>query len=152
MKNIIFKGCGTAIATPFKGDSINLLEFQKMIEYQITNKADSIIVCGTTGEASTLTVDERNDLIKTAIKTSNNKIPIIVGTGSNNTKVAVEQSIAAQKLGASGLLVVTPYYNKCSQEGLIRYYSAISSSVTIPIILYNVPSRTRYKYRTTNLF
>lgn len=146
MKNIIFKGCGTAIVTPFKADSINISEFQKMIEYQIQNKTDSIIVCGTTGEVSTLTAEERNDLIKTAVKTSNNRVPIIVGTGSNNTKLAVEQSILAQSLGADGLLVVTPYYNKCSQEGLIQYYSSIASSVSLPIIMYNVPSRTRSKY------
>ncbi len=146
MKKILFKGCGTAIVTPFKGDSINLTEFKNLIEYQVKNKADAIIVCGTTGESATLSKEEKISLIQETVKISNKKIPVIVGTGSNNTKSAIEQSMLAQKLGADGLLVVTPYYNKCSQEGLIQYYSTIASSVSIPIIMYNVPSRTRSKH------
>lgn len=142
MKQIIFKGCGTAIATPFKGDKVNIPEFKKLIEYQLSNKCDSIIVCGTTGESATLSVEEKVELIKCAVGTCNKKIPVIVGTGSNNTKKAIEQSRLAKKLGADGLLVVTPYYNKCTQEGLIHYYSAIATSVDLPIIMYNVPSRT----------
>lgn len=142
MKKIIFKGCGTAIVTPFKGDSVNIQEFQRLLEYQIQNKADSVIVCGTTGESATLTAEEKTELIKCAVKTCKGKIPVIVGTGSNNTKKAIENSILAEKLGADGLLVVTPYYNKCTQEGLIQYYSAIASSVKLPIIMYSVPSRT----------
>ena len=142
MKQILFKGCGTAIATPFKADTVNISEFKKLIEYQIANKCDSIIVCGTTGESATLTTKEKTELIKCAVETCNKKIPVIVGTGSNNTKSAIEQSILAQKLGANGLLVVTPYYNKCTQEGLIQYYSTIANSVNLPIILYNVPGRT----------
>lgn len=142
MKKILFKGCGTAIVTPFKGDSINIIEFKKLLDYQIQNNADSVIVCGTTGESSTLTKEEKVELIKCAVETCKGKIPVIVGTGSNNTKNAIEQSIIAEQLGADGLLVVTPYYNKCTQEGLIQYYSSIANSVNIPIIMYNVPSRT----------
>ena len=142
MKKILFKGCGTAIVTPFKGDTINLVEFKRLLDYQIQNSADSIIVCGTTGESATLTKDEKTKLIKCAVETCKGKIPVIVGTGSNNTKSAIEQSILAEQLGADGLLVVTPYYNKCTQEGLVQYYSSIASSVKLPIIMYNVPSRT----------
>ena len=142
MKNVIFKGCGTAIVTPFKGESINISEFKMLLDYQIQNKADSIIVCGTTGESATLTQEEKSELIKCAVKTCNKKIPVIVGTGSNNTLKAIEQSQIAEELGADALLIVTPYYNKCTQEGLIHYYSSIASSVNIPIIMYNVPSRT----------
>lgn len=142
MKKILFKGCGTAIVTPFKGENVNITEFKRLLEYQIQNKADSVIVCGTTGESATLTKDEKTSLIKCAVETCKNKIPVIVGTGSNNAKSAIEQSMLAEKLGANGLLIVTPYYNKCTQEGLIQYYSNIASSVKIPIIMYNVPSRT----------
>lgn len=142
MKNILFKGCGTAIATPFRDDSVNIQEFKKLLQFQLDNNADAIIVCGTTGESSTLTTEEKIELIKCSVQTVNNKIPIIVGTGSNNTLKAIEMSKLAQNLGASGLLVVTPYYNKCTQEGLVKYYSSIAANVDIPIILYNVPSRT----------
>lgn len=142
MKQILFKGCGTAIATPFKNDKLNISEFKKLLNYQIANKCDAVIVCGTTGESATLTTKEKEELIKCAVTTCNKKIPVIVGTGSNNTKKAIEQSRLAEKLGANGLLVVTPYYNKCTKQGLINYYSSIASSVKIPIIMYNVPSRT----------
>lgn len=142
MKDIIFKGCGTAIATPFKDGTVNLDEFKRLVKFQIKNKADSIIVCGTTGESPTLNVDEKKELIKCAVEVSNKKIPIIAGTGSNNTKKAIEMSKIAEDLGSDGLLVVTPYYNKCTQNGLIEYYKSIAKSVSIPIIMYNVPSRT----------
>ncbi len=142
MKDIIFKGCGTAIATPFKDGTVNLDEFKRLVKFQIENKADSIIVCGTTGESPTLSVDEKIELIKCAVEVSNKKIPIIAGTGSNDTKKAIEMSKIAEDLGADGLLVVTPYYNKCTQNGLIEYYKSIAKSVSIPIIMYNVPSRT----------
>ncbi len=142
MKDIIFKGCGTAIATPFKDGTVNLDEFKRLVKFQIENKADSIIVCGTTGESPTLSVDEKIELIKCAVEVSNKKIPIIAGTGSNNTKKAIEMSKTAEDLGADGLLIVTPYYNKCTQNGLIEYYKSIAKSVSIPIIMYNVPSRT----------
>ena len=142
MKQILFKGCGTAIATPFNENGVNLNEFKKILNFQLENNVDSIIVCGTTGEASTMTKDEKISTIKCAIETVNNKVPIIVGTGSNNTKQAIENSKLAESLGANGLLIVTPYYNKCTQNGLIRHYKEIAKNVSIPIILYNVPSRT----------
>lgn len=142
MKKILFKGCGTAIATPFDENGVNIDEFKKLVQSQIENHVDSIIVCGTTGEASTMTNDEKISVIKCAIQTANKRIPIIVGTGSNNTKQAIENSKIAESLGADGLLIVTPYYNKCTQDGLIKHYTAIAQSVSIPIILYNVPSRT----------
>lgn len=142
MKKILFKGCGTAIATPFNEQGVNLLEFQKLVKFQIEKKVDALIVCGTTGEASTMSKKEKISVIKCAVQTSNGKIPIIVGTGSNNTKQAIENSKLAESLGADGLLIVTPYYNKCTQAGLIEHYKAIASSVNLPIILYSVPSRT----------
>ena len=142
MKKILFKGCGTAIATPFNEHGVNLLEFQKLVKFQIKKKVDALIVCGTTGEASTMSQEEKISVIKCAIQTSNKKIPIIVGTGSNNTKQAIENSKLAESLGADGILVITPYYNKCTQAGLIEHYKAIASSVNLPIILYSVPSRT----------
>lgn len=142
MKPILFKGCGTAIATPFNDTGVNITEFKKLVEFQIENEVDSLIVCGTTGEASTMTKEEKIEVINCAIQTSNRKIPIIVGTGSNNTMQAIENSQLAENLGADGLLVVTPYYNKATQKGLIAHYKAIAESVSIPIILYNVPSRT----------
>ena len=142
MKKILFKGCGTAISTPFSNTGVNFEEFEKLIENQIQNKADSIIVCGTTGEASTMTTEEKLATIKCAIKTSNSRIPIIAGTGGNNTKQVIEYSKEVEKLGIDGLLIVTPYYNKCTQKGLIKHYKEIAKNVSSPIILYNVPSRT----------
>ena len=142
MKDIIFKGCGTAIATPFANDEIDYLEFKKLLKFQIKNKADSIIVCGTTGESATMTPKEKRELIKLSVKTCKGKIPVIAGTGSNNTSKTVEMSKIAESLGVDGLLIVTPYYNKTTQKGLIKHYKKIASSVNIPIILYNVPSRT----------
>lgn len=142
MKKILFKGCGTAIATPFDENGVNIGEFKKLVESQIANNVHSIIVCGTTGEASTMTKEEKTAVIKCAIETSNKRIPIIVGTGSNNTMQAIENSKLAESLGADGLLVVTPYYNKCTQNGLIAHFKAIAESVSIPIILYSVASRT----------
>lgn len=142
MKKIIFKGCGTAIAPPFTEDGINFKEFEKLIEYQISEGIDSIIVCGTTGESSTMTLDEKKTLIKFAIEAIDNRVPIIIGTGSNNTASSIELSQYAESAGADGLLLVTPYYNKTTQEGLIKHYTAIANNTNLPIILYNVPSRT----------
>lgn len=143
MKKILFKGCGTAIATPFNEEGVNLKEFERLIESQIQNKVDSIIVCGTTGEATTMTKEEKDETIKCAIKTANKRIPIIVGTGSNSTSQAIENSKHAKELGADGILVVTPYYNKCTQKGLIEHFTKIAESVyPLPVILYSVPGRT----------
>lgn len=142
MKNLVFSGVATALATPFDENGINTKEFSKFINFQIASGINAIVVCGTTGEAATMSHSERNIAIKCAISTVDNKIPVIVGTGSNNTKTAIELSIEAEELGADALLVVTPYYNKTTQNGLIEHFKLIASSVSIPIILYNVPSRT----------
>ena len=142
MKKILFKGCATAIATPFNENGVNLEEFKKLLEFQIKNNVDAIVVCGTTGESSTMTKEEKIETIKCAIETVQKRVPVIVGTGSNNTMQAVEMSKIAEDLGADGLLVVTPYYNKTTQKGLIEHYKIIANSVSLPIILYSVPSRT----------
>ncbi len=143
MKNTIFKGAGVALITPMNPDgSVNYDKLKELVEFQINNGTDAIISCGTTGESSTLTVDEHVEVIKTTIKQVAGRVPVIAGTGSNDTAFAVELSQEAEALGADGLLTVTPYYNKTSQAGLIAHYTKIADSVNIPIILYNVPSRT----------
>ncbi len=142
MKKIIFKGCGTAIVTPFDENGVNFKEFEKLIEFQIANKVDSIIVCGTTGESSTMTIDERKKTIEFAVKTVNGRIPVIAGTGGNCTASVIEFTKWAESIGIDGALIVTPYYNKTTQDGLIAHYSAIASQTKLPIILYSVPSRT----------
>lgn len=142
MKKILFKGCGTAISTPFDENGVNLKEFERLIENQIQNKVDAIIVCGTTGESSTMTTEEKKQAIECAVKTANGRIPVIAGTGGNNTKQVIENSKLAESLGVDGLLIVTPYYNKCTQKGLVEHYKVIAQSVSLPIILYSVPSRT----------
>lgn len=142
MKKVIFKGCGTAIITPFTENGVNLKEFEKLIENQIENKIDALIVCGTTGESSTMTLEERKETIKFAVEAVHKRVPVIVGTGSNCTKSAIEMTKFAECVGADGALIVTPYYNKTTQEGLIAHYKAIAKETNLPIILYNVPSRT----------
>ena len=142
MKNTIFEGCGTAIVTPFTEDGVNFDEFKKLIEFQIENEVDAIIVCGTTGEASTMTTEEKKETIKFAIDTIAKRTKVIVGTGSNNTKTAIEMSKFAEEAGADGILVVTPYYNKTTQQGLIAHYTEIAKAVKLPIIMYSVPGRT----------
>lgn len=143
MKKIIFTGAGVAIATPMNADgSINYEELGRLIDFQIDNGTDAVIICGTTGESSTMTDEEHIECIDYAIKRVGGRIPVIAGTGSNHTDYAVNLSKKAEELGADGLLLVTPYYNKASQEGLYRHYKAIADAVTLPIILYNVPSRT----------
>ena len=142
MKKILFKGCGTAISTPFNEKGVNLQEFSKLVEDQIQKEVDSIIVCGTTGESATMTEEEKLETIKCAVKVSNGRVPIIAGTGSNNTKAVIEMNRKVQNLGVDGVLIVTPYYNKTTQEGLVKHYTEIASRTNLPIILYNVPSRT----------
>ena len=142
MKKTIFEGCGTAIVTPFTEEGVNFEEFRKLIEFQIENKVDAIIVCGTTGEASTMTTEEKKETIKFAIDVVAKRTKVIVGTGSNNTRAAVEMSKFAEEAGADGILVVTPYYNKTTQQGLIAHYTEIAKSVKLPIIMYSVPGRT----------
>lgn len=139
----IFTGAGVAIITPMKenGD-VNFEKFGEIVEEQIAGNTDAIIVCGTTGEASTLTHEEHLACIKFVVEKVNKRIPVIAGTGSNCTKTAVYLSQEAEKLGADGVLLVSPYYNKATQNGLIAHYTAICNEVNIPAILYNVPSRT----------
>ena len=142
MKKIIFKGCGTAIATPFNEQGVNLQEFARLVEEQIKNGVDSIIVCGTTGEAATMTEEERLKTIECAVRVSHGRVPIIAGTGANNTKAVIEMNKKVEKIGVDGVLIVTPYYNKTTQKGLIIHYKEIAKNTTLPIILYNVPGRT----------
>ena len=139
----IFKGAGVAIVTPFHEDgSINYDKFEQLVNEQIEGGTDAIIVCGTTGEASTLTHEEHLDLIRFCVEKVNGRVPVIAGTGSNCTKTAVYLSTEAEKYGVDGLLVVTPYYNKATQKGLYEHFKTIADSVKLPIILYNVPGRT----------
>ena len=139
----VFKGAGVAIATPFYADgSVNYDEFAKLIEFQIENGTDAIIVCGTTGESATLSEEEHVDVIRYCIEKVAGRIPVIAGTGSNSTDTAIMLSKAAEEAGADAVLVVTPYYNKATQNGLIRHYKMVAESVSIPVIMYNVPSRT----------
>ncbi len=142
MKKLLFKGCGTAIATPFTKDGVNFEEFGKLIEDQIRGHIDALIVCGTTGEASTMTTEEKKQTIEYAVKKAAGRVPIIAGTGGNCTASVIEMSKWAESIGVDGLLVVTPYYNKTTQAGLVAHYQAVANSVTLPIILYSVPSRT----------
>ena len=142
MKKTIFRGCGTAIATPFDENGINYDAFSKLIENQIKNDIDAIIICGTTGESSTMSMEEKKNVIKFAIDKINKRTKAIIGTGSNDTKKAIEMSKYAEEVGADALLVVTPYYNKTTQKGLVSHYKAIADSVSLPIIVYSVPSRT----------
>jgi 4-hydroxy-tetrahydrodipicolinate synthase len=143
MKQTVFTGAACAIVTPFDGNrKVDYKALKKQIDFQIENGTDAIVVCGTTGESATLDSRERRQVIKTAVKQVNGKVPVIAGTGGNNTQDVIKKSQSAESLGVDALLIVTPYYNKCSQEGLVEHYSRISDSVTKPIIVYNVPSRT----------
>lgn len=139
----IFKGAGVAIVTPMKENGeVNYEKFAEMIEFQIANGTDAIIVCGTTGESSTLTHEEHLDVIKYCTEKVAGRIPVVAGTGSNCTETAVYLSGEAEKYGVDGLLLVSPYYNKATQNGLYTHFKTIAESVKLPIILYNVPSRT----------
>lgn len=143
MKNTIFTGAAVAITTPFNLDgSINYEGLGKNIDYQIDNGTDAIVICGTTGESSTMSDTEHRECIKFAIDYTNHRVPVIAGTGSNDTRYAIELSVEAEKLGADGLLLVTPYYNKTTQAGLLDHFTIIANSVKTPIILYNIPGRT----------
>jgi len=138
----IFKGSGVAIITPFTDNEVNFPKFKELIEWHISEGTDAIVVCGTTGEATTMTDDEKKSTIKFAVDTVNKRIPVIAGTGSNNTKHSIEMSKYAESVGIDALLVITPYYNKTSDLGLIKHFKAINDEVKTPIILYNVPGRT----------
>ena len=138
----VFKGVGVALITPFDENGINFDAFGNIIEFLIENKADALCVCGTTGEPSTMTKEEKSAAIAFAVKKVAGRVPVVAGCGCNNTAETVENAKTAQALGADALLIVTPYYNKCTQNGLIAHYSAVANSVDIPIIVYNVPGRT----------
>ena len=139
----VFKGAGVAIVTPFtKNNEVDYEKLGELIEYQITNKTDAIVICGTTGEASPLSHEEHLECIRYTVKKVAGRIPVIAGTGSNSTETAIYLSQEAEKYGADALLLVTPYYNKATQNGLIAHFTTIANSVSVPIILYNVPGRT----------
>ena len=142
MHGNLFYGCGTALVTPFKGNRIDFDALEALIDWQLDSGADALVVLGTTGEPSTISGSERPAIIECAAARCAHRAPLIVGTGSNDTRRAVAQSEQAQRLGADALLVVTPYYNKASRAGLIGHYNAVADAVDIPIIMYNVPGRT----------
>ncbi|QSZ27838.1 4-hydroxy-tetrahydrodipicolinate synthase [Aceticella autotrophica] len=148
----VFKGSGVAIVTPFTEDSVNLEKLGELLEWQIKEGTDAIIVCGTTGEASTMTDKEKMDTIKYTIDKVAGRIPVIAGTGSNNTAHSIEMSTFAASKGADALLVITPYYNKTTQKGLVEHYCEIAKHVNIPIIVYNVPGRTGMNITPETLF
>ena len=146
MKNTIFTGAAVAIVTPMHKDgTVNYDKLEELLEEQITEGTDAIVICGTTGESATLSGEEHVDCIKFAINKVNHRVPVIAGTGSNDTAYATEMSIDSEKAGADGLLLVTPYYNKTSQKGMVAHFKHTADAVNIPIILYNVPSRTGCK-------
>lgn len=138
----IFKGSGVAIVTPFNETGVDFDKLKELLEWHIANKTDAIIICGTTGEASTMTEKEKKDTIKFTVDIVNKRIPVIAGTGSNNTMSSVEMSKFAESVGVDGLLIINPYYNKTSAKGLIAHFKTIAEAVKTPIVVYNVPSRT----------
>ena len=143
MSKTLFTGSGVAIVTPFTKDgSVNIPKLNELIDFQIDNGTDAIIICGTTGESATLSDEEHIQAIRAAVAHTAGRIPVIAGTGSNDTNYCIHLSEEAQELGADGLLLVTPYYNKTTQAGLIRHFTSVADRVSIPIVLYNVPSRT----------
>lgn len=138
----LFKGSGVAIVTPMKDDHIDFEKLGELLDWHVESGTDAIIICGTTGEASTLEDDEHKEAIKYTVEKINKRIPVIAGTGSNSTNHAIMMSQYAEEVGVDGLLLVTPYYNKATQAGLVKHFTAIADSVNVPIILYNVPGRT----------
>ena len=142
MATPLFTGCGTAIVTPFKGGEVDYPALDKLVEMQLENGIDAIIACGTTGEPATMTWEEHLSVVRRVVDVAHHRVPVIAGTGSNCTREAVEAAHAAKEFGADAQLVVTPYYNKTSQEGLIAHYNALADAATLPVIVYNVPSRT----------
>ncbi|WMJ81087.1 4-hydroxy-tetrahydrodipicolinate synthase [Clostridium sp. MB40-C1] len=139
----LFKGSGVAIITPFNEENkVNFKKLEEILEWHVKSGTDAIIICGTTGEASTMSESERKETIKFTVDVINKRIPVIAGTGSNNTLAAVSMSKWAESIGVDGLLVITPYYNKTTQKGIVEHFKVIDSNVNIPIIVYNVPGRT----------
>lgn len=139
---MIFKGSATALITPFTENGVDLNAYEKLLNFQISNGTDALVVLGTTGEPATMTAKEKEEVMRLAVKTAKGKIPVIIGTGANSTAVAVENSVMAEKIGADAILVVTPYYNKATQDGLVAHYSEIAKHISLDIIAYNVPGRT----------
>ena len=142
MKQPIFTGSAVAIITPFKSGGVDLDTLGDLLDFQLENGTDAVVVCGTTGEASTMTYQERAETVAFCVRHVGGRVPVIAGSGSNSTENAVTLSREAERRGADGLLVVTPYYNKATQAGLLRHYRTVASAVSLPVILYNVPSRT----------
>lgn len=142
MREPIFTGSGVAIVTPFTEDGVDYAKLEELIEFQVREGTDALVICGTTGEASTMPDEEHKAVIRYAVQKVNGRIPVIAGAGSNDTRHAVELSRFAQEVGADAILSVTPYYNKTTQRGLFEHFKAIATSIHIPVILYNVPSRT----------
>lgn len=142
MRSPLFTGSGVAIVTPFTADTVDLTALGRLLDFQLSHGTDAVIVCGTTGEAATMSYRERMRTIEFCVEHVDGRVPVIAGSGSNSTETALTLSRDAERAGADGLLVVTPYYNKASQTGLIRHFSAVADSVGVPVILYNVPSRT----------
>ena len=142
MKSCIFKGVATALYTPFNEKGVDYENFERLIYRQLNSKIDCLVILGTTGESSTISEKERTEIIKFTINLVNGKIPVVVGTGTNDTSKTIKLTKQSERLNADGVLIVTPYYNKCEQDGLIKHYETISSSTRLPIICYNVPSRT----------
>lgn len=148
----IFVGSGVAIVTPFTESGVNLEKLRELLEWHISSSTDAIVICGTSGEASTMSVEERKKAIKFAVDVVNKRIPVIAGTGSNNTSESIKMSMWAESVGVDGLLVITPYYNKTTQKGLTQHFKAINDAVNIPIILYNVPGRTGMNLNPETLY
>ncbi len=140
----IFTGAGTALITPFKDGEVDYKSLESLLEFQIAGGIDALIICGTTGEPATLDDNEHKRVVEFALEKVNGRVPVIAGTGSNNTQYAVELSRFAERAGADGLLLVTPYYNKCSQKGIVSHFNTVADSVNIPCIVYNVPGRTGF--------
>ena len=147
----IFEGSGVALVTPFKDNKVDFGKLKELLEWHVQEGTDAIIICGTTGEATTMSDTEKKEVIKFTVDTINKRIPVIAGSGSNNTLAAIEMSKYAESVGVDGLLVITPYYNKTNSKGLFKHFEAINNSVNTPIIVYNVPGRTGLNITPENL-
>lgn len=148
----IFKGAAVALVTPFTNNGVNFDELKKLLEWHVKNGTDAIVICGTTGEATTMTMEEKKAAIKYTVDIINKRIPVIAGTGSNNTKAAIAMSKWAENIGVDAVLVITPYYNKTTQKGIVEHFKAINDSINIPMILYNVPGRTGLNIKPETLY
>lgn len=140
--NLLFEGVSVAVTTPFKNEELDYESFERHLVFLKENNAQAFIINGTTGESSTLTADEKKETLKLALKVADGDIPVIAGTGTNNTRTTIEESLEAQALGVDGLLIITPYYNRTTQEGAVQHFTAVADAVELPIILYDVPART----------